>query len=112
MSHALQGRLRSCGHGGEFWQNVVHWRRKWQIASEFLPWESHEEYEKAKIYDTGHLPQVGMVQYIQYATEKEWENNSRKNEEAGPKWKPCSSVDASGFESKVQCCKEQYPTCS
>ena len=36
------------GHGGEFWQNVVHWRREWQTTSVFLPWEPHEQYEKAK----------------------------------------------------------------
>ena len=28
--------------------NVVHWRREWQITSVFLPWEPHEQYEKAK----------------------------------------------------------------
>ena len=27
---------------------VVHWRREWQTTSVFLPWEPHEEYEKAK----------------------------------------------------------------
>ena len=32
----------------EFWQNVVHGRRKWQTTSVFLPWEPHEQYEKAK----------------------------------------------------------------
>ena len=32
----------------EFWQNVVHWRREVQTASVFLPWESHEQYKKAK----------------------------------------------------------------
>ena len=31
-----------------FWQNVVHWRREWQTTSVFLPWEPHEQYEKAK----------------------------------------------------------------
>ena len=35
-------------------------------------------------------------------------NNSRKNEVAGPKWKWHSAVTMSGGESKVQCCKEQY----
>ena len=35
-------------HGGEVWQNVVHWRREWQTTSVFLPWEPHEQYEKAK----------------------------------------------------------------
>ena len=28
-------------HGGEFWQNVNHWRREWQTTSVFLPWEPH-----------------------------------------------------------------------
>ena len=36
------------GHGGEFWQNVVHWRGEWKTTSVFLPWEPHEQYEKAK----------------------------------------------------------------
>ena len=32
----------------EFWQNTVHWRREWQTTSAFLPWEPHEQYEKAE----------------------------------------------------------------
>ena len=48
------------GHGGEFWQNVVHWRREWQTTSVFLPWKYHENYEKAKRYDTERwTPQIG-----------------------------------------------------
>ena len=35
-------------HGGEFLQNVVHWRMEWQTTSVFLPLEPHEQYEKAK----------------------------------------------------------------
>ena len=64
------------GHGGEFWQNMVPWRREWQTTS-VLPWEPHEQYEKAKRYDTekDELPRsVGT----QYATGEEWWNNSRK----------------------------------
>ena len=45
---------------------------------------------------------------VQYATGEEWRNSSRKNEEAGPKWKRCSAVDISAGDSKVRCCKEQY----
>ena len=30
----------------------VNWRREWQSTSVFLPWEPHEQYEKAKNYDT------------------------------------------------------------
>ena len=48
MSHALWGHPRWTGHDGEFWQNMVPWRRKWQTTSVFLPWEPHEEYEQAK----------------------------------------------------------------
>ena len=48
---------------------------------------------------------------IHYATGEEQRiitNSSRKNEEAGPQWKQCSTVDTSGDESKIQCYKEQY----
>ena len=48
LSHALWGHTRRMGHGGEVWQNVVHWRREWQTTSVFLPWEPHEQYEKQK----------------------------------------------------------------
>ena len=30
---------------------MVHWRREWQTTSVFLPWEPHEQYEKAKKQD-------------------------------------------------------------
>ena len=42
----------------------------------------------------------------QYATEEEWRNSSRKNEEAEPKQKQYPVV--TGDQSKVQCYKEQY----
>ena len=32
--------------GGEFWQNMVHQRRKWQTTSVFLPWEAHEHMKR------------------------------------------------------------------
>ena len=47
---------------------------------------------------------------VQYATEEEWRNSSRKNEATGLKQKQCSVVDVSGGETKVQCCKQQYCT--
>ena len=43
---------------------------------------------------------------VQYATEEEWRNSSRWNEEAEPKWKQCPVVHVAGGESKVLCCKE------
>ena len=67
---------------------------------------THEQYEEAKRYDTEKwTPQsVGA----QYATGKEWRNSSRKNEEAEPKQKQHPVVGATGDESKIQCCNEQY----
>ena len=32
----------------QFKKKMVVWRREWQITSVFLPWEPHEQYEKAK----------------------------------------------------------------
>ena len=44
----------------------------------------------------------------EYATEDQWRNNSRKNEEMEPKQKQYPGVDVTGNRSKVRCCKEQY----
>ena len=44
----------------------------------------------------------------QYATGKEWRNNSRKNEEMDPKQKQHPVVGVTGDRSKVQCRKEEY----
>ena len=94
------------GHSGEFWQNVVHWRREWQTTSVFLPWESHEEYERQK--DRILKDELPMLVGEQSATGYQWRNNSRKNEEMEPKQKQYPVVDVTGDGSKVRCCKEQY----
>ena len=44
--------LTRWGHGGEFFLNLIHWRMEWQATSVLLPWEPHQQYEKAKRYDT------------------------------------------------------------
>ena len=44
----------------------------------------------------------------QYATEDQWRNNSRKNEETEPKQKQHPVVHVTADGSKVRCCKEQY----
>ena len=51
------------------------------------------------------LPRLGGAQY---ATEEEWRNNSRKNEETEPKQKQHPVVDVTGDGSRVRCYKEQY----
>ena len=45
---------------------------------------------------------------VQYATEDQWRNNSRKNEEIEPKQTQHPVVDVTCDRSKVHCCKEQY----
>ena len=47
---------------------------------------------------------------IQYTTEEEQRNSSRKNEGAGQMQIQQPVVDVSGDENKVRCCKEQYCT--
>ena len=42
----------------------------------------------------------------QYATEDQWRNNSRKNEEMEPKQKQHSVVGVTGDRSKVWCYKD------
>ena len=106
MSHAVWGHPRRTGHGGEFWQNVVHCRREWQTTSVFLPWEPHEQYEKAK--DMTLKDELPRSVGAQYATGEEWRNSSRKNEEAEAKCKQCPPVDLTSDGSKVWCCREQY----
>ena len=44
----------------------------------------------------------------QYATEEEWRNNSRKNEDMEPNQKQHPLVDVTGDGSKVRYCKEHY----
>ena len=43
-----------------------------------------------------------------YATGDQWRNNSRKNEETGPKQKQHTVLVVTGDGSKLQCSKEQY----
>ena len=81
---------------------MVHWRREWQTTSVFLPWEPHEQYEKAKRCDTKRW--TGLVG-AQYATGEDWRNNSRKNKEMEPKHKQHPVVDVTGDENKSNAVK-------
>ena len=67
--------------------------------------EPHEQYKKAKIYDTEELPRSVGAQYV---TGEEWRNNSRKNEEMESKQKQRPAVAVTSDGSKARCCKEQY----
>ena len=46
-----------------------YWRREWQTTSVFLPWEPHEQYTKAKRYDTERwTPQIGRCPICYWGT--------------------------------------------
>ena len=50
-------------------KKMVNWRREWQSTSVFLPWEPHEQYEKAKRYDTERwTPQVARCPICYWRT--------------------------------------------
>ena len=88
MSHAMEGHPRWMGHSGEFWKNMVHWRREWQIIPVFLPGEPHEQYENSKRYDMEDEPP--RLKGVQYVTGEEWRtitSNSGNNKMARPKQK-------------------------
>ena len=90
-------------HGGEFWKNVVHWRKEWQTTQYSCLENSMNSMKRQK--DMTLVDELLRSIGVQYATGELWTNSSRKNEEAGPKWKWCSVVDVSGSESKVWCYK-------
>ena len=106
LSHAVWGHPKRTGHGGEVWQNVVHWRREWQTTSVFMPWEPHEAYERQN--DRLLTEELPRSEDVQYATGDQWRNNSRKNEGMEPKQKQYPVVDVTGGKSKVRCYKKQY----
>ena len=64
MSHAMQGHPRQMGHGGEFWQNVVHGRREWQTTSVLClenPMNSTKRQKDGTLKDE--LPRMVGAQY-------------------------------------------------
>ena len=64
-----------------------------------LPWEPHEQYEKAKRTLKDELPRSIEAQY---PTGEVWRKTSSKNKEMEPEQKQCIIIDVSGGESKVQ----------
>ena len=80
----MQGHPKQMGHGGDFWQNVVHGEgngKPLQYSYFENPMKSMKRQNDRILKDE--LPRsVGA----QYATGEQWRNNSRKNEETEPKW--------------------------
>ena len=91
---------------GSWWRGLIECGPlQWQTTSVFLPWEPHEQYEKAKRTLKDELPRsVGA----QYATGERCRNNSRKNEAVESKQKQHPVVGVTGNRSNVRWCKEQY----
>ena len=84
-----QSCVRWMGHGGEFWQNVVHRRREGQTTSVFLPGEPHEQYEKAK--KIGHWKMSSQVSRCSLCYWRTVENNTKKEWRDGAKTKTTPS---------------------
>ena len=64
MSHTVQGHPRWKGHGGEFWQNVVYWRRNdkpLQYSCLENPMNSMERQKDSTLKDE--LPRLVAIQY-------------------------------------------------
>ena len=92
------------GHDGDFWQNVVNRRRKWELL-----WHSCLESPMSSMKKQKDMTQKGELCRLagaQYATGVKWTNNSRRNEETEPKWKQCPVMHMPIGERKVWCCKE------
>ena len=107
MSYAMQGHPRWTGHGGEFWQNVVHWRRDWQTTSVLLPLRTTWTVWKGK--KLWHWKMNSPTwQVLNILLEKSGEIAQEKNEEAEPMQKQHPVVNVTGDKSKVWCCKEQH----
>ena len=79
---------------------------KWQTTLVLLPWEPHEQYEKAKRCDNeqwtpwaSRCP-ICYWKRVEKHFQKEWRGRSKARQG--------SVVDVTGDGSKVWCCKEQY----
>ena len=112
MSYSMQGHPRWTGHSKQFWQNVVHWRRKWQTTPWFASRIRWTVQKDKKIWQwkmsTPPQPRSVGVQYVTAEEQRAVTNSSRENEAAGTKQKSCSLVDVSGGEGKFRHCKEPY----
>ena len=78
------------GHSEEFWQNMVHSRRKLQSTPVFLPGEPQRQYEKAKSMTLEDEPH--RLEGIQQATEEEQRAITNSSERM--KWLGWSGNDA------------------
>ena len=103
---------------GAWWATVYWVAKNWTLLSDWYnlptcsqiqhsclenPQNSIKRQKNRTLKDE--LPRLVGAQYV---PGEEWRNSSRRNEEAGPKWKQHTVVNVPGGESKVQCCKEKY----
>ena len=87
------------GHGRQFQQNVVHWRRERQTTSVFLLLNIMNSMKRQK--DRALKNELPTSVGAQYVTGDQWRNNSRKNEKTEQKQKQYPVVDVTGDRSKV-----------
>ena len=82
------GHPRREDHGGEVWQNVVHWRRD----GKSLQYSCLENPMDSMKRQNDRIPKEELPRSVgaQNATGDQWKNNSRKNEWMEPKQKQYS----------------------
>ena len=86
MSHAMQGHQRWTGHSEEFWESVVHWKRKCnplQYSCLENPMGNMKSQKGITLEDE--TPRSDGVQYATGEEQRRTSNSSRKNEAARPK---------------------------
>ena len=102
----MWGHPRWTRQGGEFWQSGPLEKGMANHSSTLALRTPQTVWEGKNIWYWKMNPPGWLG--AQYATEEQWRNNSRKNEETEPKQKQQSVVDVTGNGSKVWCYKEQY----
>ena len=98
--------IRLTGHGGEVWQNVVHWRSNGKPLQYSCLENSMNSMKGQK--DRTLKDELPRSVSAQYATGDQWRNKSKKNEGTEPKQKQCPVIDVTSGGSKVWCYKQQY----
>ena len=102
----LAGPPKTMGHGGQLWQNVVHWEGNGKPLQYNCLEKSMNSMKRQK--DRTLKDEIPRLVGAQYATGDQWRNKSIKNEETESKQKQHPVVDKTGDGSKVWCGKQQH----
>ena len=97
MSHAMRGHQRWTGHSEEFWESVVHWKRKCNpLQYSCLENPMGNMKSQKGITLENETPRLEGVQYATGEEQRATTNSSRRNGVIGPKQKQRSVMDVCG----------------